>query len=142
MIDIIYFSNVTENTLRFVEKLTITGEKHRIPIKEEFSFSPKNPYILITPTYGDPNGKGMVPHQVKKFLSNPENLTLLKGVISAGNMNFGAEYGMAGEIISHRFQTPLLYKFELQGTPQDVEKVNLGIKILDKTQTHNNEENK
>lgn len=140
MIDIVYFSNVTGNTARFVDKLTITGEKHQIPIKEEFSFSPKNPYIIITPTYGDPYGKGMVPHQVKKFLSNANNITLLKGVISAGNMNFGKEFGMAGEIISHRFKIPLLYKFELQGTAEDVEKVNLGIKILDKTLNHNQEE--
>jgi protein involved in ribonucleotide reduction len=140
MIDIVYFSNITGNTARFVEKLTIEGEKYRIPIKEEFNFSPKNPYIIVTPTYGDPNGKGMVPHQVKKFLSNPDNIPLLKGVISAGNLNFGKEFGMAGEIISHRFKIPLLHKFELQGTEEDLEKVNLGIKILDKTLTHNQQE--
>lgn len=133
MIDIIYFSNITGNTARFVEKLSINGEKHRIPIKGDFVFTPTNPYIIVTPTYGDPYGKGMVPHQVKKFLSEETNRQYLKGVISSGNINFGAEYGMAGEIISHRFQVPLLYKFELAGMPEDVTKVNLGLKILDVT---------
>lgn len=133
MIDIIYFSNITGNTARFVEKLSINGEKYRIPIKGDFVFTPSKPYIIITPTYGDPYGKGMVPHQVKKFLSEETNRHYLKGVISAGNLNFGAEYGMAGEIISHRFQVPLLYKFELAGTEEDITKVNLGLKILSAT---------
>lgn len=129
MIDIVYFSNVTNNTHRFVEKLDLDGgRKYRIPIKGEFDFTLLNPYILVTPTYGDPNKKGMVPHQVRKFLKEAENLHTLSGVIAGGNMNFGHEYGMAGDIISRRFHIPLLYKFELAGTDQDVEKVNLGLK--------------
>lgn len=118
MIDIVFFSNVTGNTARFVEKVNHDGEKIRIPIKDSFDFSPNKPYILVTPTYGDPYGKGMVPHQVKKFLK--EESKFLAGVISAGNINFGKEYGLAGDLISHKYGVPLLYKFELAGTENDV----------------------
>ena len=69
----------------------------------------------------------MVPHQVKKFLSEKDNLGALSGVIAGGNMNFGAEFGLAGNIISSKFKVPLLYKFELAGTDQDVERVREGL---------------
>lgn len=127
MIDIVFFSNVTGNTARFVEKINHDGEKVRIPIKDSFDFSPNKPYILVTPTYGDPYGRGMVPHQVKKFLK--EESKFLAGVISAGNINFGKEYGLAGDLIAHKYSVPLLYKFELAGTENDVTNVE---KILKK----------
>lgn len=81
------------------------------------------PYILITPTYGDHEGRGMVPHQVKKFLNFENNSANLKGVISSGNRNFGKDYGVAGEIIAHRFKVPHLHKFELAGEEEDVLKI-------------------
>jgi len=129
MIDVVYFSNVTGNTAKFVSKLDLQGgRKYRIPIKGDFEFCLLDPFVLITPTYGDPHKRGMVPHQVKKFLQDHENCRTLSGVIAGGNMNFGKEYGMAGDIIAHRFHTPLLYKFELAGTDQDVERVSEGLK--------------
>lgn len=129
MIDVIFFSSVTGNTERFVDKITITGNKIRIPIKGDFSFKPSNPFIIITPTYGDGNGKGMVPHQVKKFLKNFNSN--LVGVISTGNRNFGKEFGLAGDLISYKFKVPLLYKLEIAGLPSDAEKVNNILKELE-----------
>lgn len=127
--DIVYFSNVTNNTHRFVEKLTNTGNKIRIPIKEEFKMRNDTPFILVVPTYGDHNGEGMIPHQVKKFLVH--NAKLLVGVIAMGNRNFGNEYAKAGSIISQKFKIPYLYNVELAGLPEDVEEVNKIIKELE-----------
>ena len=71
---IVYFSNITNNTERFVEKLGF-NDTYRIPLKnsEEKPSTIENPYILITPTYGDHDGRGAVPHQVKKFLTHIKN---------------------------------------------------------------------
>lgn len=127
--DIVYFSNVTNNTHRFVEKLSNNGRKIRIPLKESFDEKLSRPFLLIVPTYGAPDGTGMVPHQVKKFLQN--NAAVMAGVIAMGNRNFGSEYAMAGKIISSRFKVPYLYNVELAGLPEDVEKTNEIIKELE-----------
>lgn len=135
-LDLIFFSNVTGNTGRFVEKLNYENNVIQIPVKENYMFEVMNPYILIVPTYGDPNGKGMVPHQVKKFLSYKENHSFIRGVIAAGNMNFGSEYGMAGDLISRKYNVPLLHKFELAGNTEDVAKVNTIIENFNKKEKH------
>lgn len=122
MIDVVFFSNVTGNTERFVNKIITTGNKIKIPIKGNDFVTPNNPFIIVTPTYGDSEGKGMVPHQVKKFLKH-FNKDLL-GVVAAGNRNFGKEFGLAGDIIAYKFKVPLLYKIEIAGLPSDVEEVN------------------
>lgn len=35
-----------------------------------------------------------------RFLNVPQNRSYLRGVIAAGNTNFGAAYGIAGDIIA------------------------------------------
>lgn len=132
---VVYFSNVTRNTERFVEKIS-PNNKYRIPIKprHELIHSISEPYILITPTYGDHYGRGMIPHQVKKFLTHKNNSSLMQAVISSGNRNFGRDYGIAGEIIAHKFKVPHLHKFELAGEQEDVEKVKNMISLLEEKQ--------
>ena len=92
------------------------------------------PYVLITPTYGGGQGrgheKGAVPKQVIRFLNDEENRKHLRGVISAGNTNFGAGYGLAGDIIARKCGVPHLYRFELFGTPDDVRVVTEGLDAL------------
>lgn len=57
-----------------------------------------------------------------RFLNVPQNRSYLRGVIAAGNTNFGAAYGIAGDIIAKKCRA-FLYRFELLGTTQDVENV-------------------
>lgn len=68
-----------------------------------------------------------MPRQVVRFLNDPNNRSLLRGVIAAGNTNFGDAFCRAGEVISAKCQVPQLYRFELLGTPDDVEAVSNGI---------------
>ena len=120
---IVYFSSTSENTKRFVEKLDIPAE--RIPLFWD-SQSPlvvSQDYILVAPTYGAGKHSATVPKQVIKFLNLPENRAHLKGVIGMGNTNFGEHFCMAAEIIAAKLEVPLLYKVEILGTPEDVEKV-------------------
>lgn len=88
------------------------------------------PFVLVTPTYADGEGRGAVPKQVIRFLNDPENRSFIRGVIASGNRNFGEYFACAGNVVSTRCQVPCLYKFELAGTPEDVDKVTNGVKEL------------
>lgn len=123
---VVYFSSVTCNTKRFVEKLG--GRSIRIPLtRKESPLSVDEPYVLAVPTYGGGNVKGAVPKQVINFLNDPNNRKYCLGVIASGNTNFGQAYGLAGDIIAAKLQVPYMFRYELLGTPQDVEKCKEGL---------------
>ncbi|MDO5750610.1 MAG: class Ib ribonucleoside-diphosphate reductase assembly flavoprotein NrdI [Rothia sp. (in: high G+C Gram-positive bacteria)] len=123
---VVYFSSISGNTHKFVQKLRARLVRLPLHTKEE-SPTVTEPFVLIVPTYGKPDGAGNVPPQVVKFLNNPENRAQLRGVIGAGNTNFGPLFGIAADIVSRKCDVPVLFKFELMGTPADVEKVNEGL---------------
>ena len=123
---LIYFSSRSENTHRFVERLGLPAL--RLPINvDESAPSVTEPFVLITPTYGGGGEKGAVPKPVIRFLNNPHNRSLIRGVIAAGNTNFGAGYATAGKIIAAKCSVPFLYRFELLGTDEDVANVRQGL---------------
>jgi len=108
MSHLVYFSSASENTHRFVTKLGLAAQ--RIPLyATEPPLKVDEPYVLRGPTYGGGNGQGAVPKQVIRFLNDPENRGLIRGVISAGNTNFGSAYCLAGDIIAAKCGVPHLY---------------------------------
>jgi protein involved in ribonucleotide reduction len=123
---LVYYSSTSENTHRFVEKLGVTST--RLPV-DAGSEPPEvdEPYVLVLPTYGGGDGKGAVPKPVIRFLNNPANRSLIRGVIAAGNTNFGTGYCIAGDIVAEKCAVPLLYRFELLGTEEDVANVKEGL---------------
>lgn len=123
--EVVYFSTKSENTHRFVEKLG--GDARRIPISSDETLQAPEPFVLIVPTYGGGEQKGAVPKQVIRFLNDADNRKNIRGVIAAGNTNFGAAYCIAGDIISAKCRVPFLYKFELLGTQEDVDQVKHGL---------------
>jgi protein involved in ribonucleotide reduction len=120
MFDVVYFSSVSENTKRFVDKLE--AQTVRIPIRTEEAaeFVHHRDSVLVLPTYGGGNDNSTVPKQVIKFLNNPENRKHIKAVIAGGNTNFGSHFGKAGDIVADKLGVPVLYRFEITGTPEDV----------------------
>lgn len=108
----------------------------RIPIhtREEGFLHVDEPYVLITPTYGGGNQHGAVPRPVIKFLNDEKNRSFIRGVIAGGNTNFGKYYCWAGDIISAKCKVPFMYKFELLGTPTDVDVVKKGLEEFWQTQ--------
>ncbi len=123
---LIYFSSTSENTSRFVAKLG--PELARIPLHaKDAPLLATRPYVLVVPTYGGTGGEGSVPKQVIRFLNDPQNRQLIRGVIGAGNTNFGDNYCMAADIIAAKCNVPRLYRFELMGTPEDVARVHNGL---------------
>ena len=126
---LVYFSSVSENTHRFVQKLGVPAT--RIPLHGHLRVD--EPYVLVLPTYGGghiippPDAGGYVPKQVIRFLNDEHNRSLIRGVIAAGNTNFGAEFGYAGTVVSRKCGVPFLYRFELMGTEDDVNAVRAGL---------------
>ena len=121
---VVYFSSATENTKRFVEKLGLPSQ--RIPLRRnDPELNVDEPYVLICPTYGGGvsvtgGNSRPVPGQVIRFLNSGGNRSLIRGVIAAGNSNFGADYCLAGKVIADKCKVPYLYRFELMGLAEDV----------------------
>lgn len=133
MSNLVYFSSASDNTHRFVQKLGL--EASRIPLlpKDE-PLVATEPYVLVVPTYGGGPETKAVPKQVIRFLNDERNRKLIRGVIASGNTNFGEAYGIAGDIISRKLNVPVLYRFELFGTPDDVRIVQEGLEAFWKQQ--------
>ncbi|WP_333620208.1 class Ib ribonucleoside-diphosphate reductase assembly flavoprotein NrdI [Dietzia sp.] len=130
-VHVVFFSNISENTARFVGKLGF--DSTRIPIRAADEMPEMSePFVLIVPTYGgclSVTGRegSHVPRQVKKFLAIEGNRALARGVVAGGNSNFGTSFGAAGEAIAAKLGVPYLYRFELMGTHEDVENVREGL---------------
>ncbi|GAB3634035.1 class Ib ribonucleoside-diphosphate reductase assembly flavoprotein NrdI [Microbacterium sp. AGC85] len=127
---LVYFSSTSGNTARFIEKLGLPAR--RIPLhRGDGDLTVDEPFVLVTPTYGGGQGrgeeKGAVPKQVIRFLNDERNRQNIRGVISAGNTNFGDSFGAAGDIISRKCHVPHLYRFEVFGTQDDVDRVSDGL---------------
>ena len=135
--NLVYFSSVSENTHRFVQKLGVPTT--RIPLHGRIEVD--EPYVLVLPTYGGGRGNpqisdgGYVPKQVIAFLNDERNRSLIRGVIAGGYRDFGAEFGFAGNVVSGKCGVPYLYRFELMGTPDDVQAVRVGLEEFWKEQT-------
>ncbi|MGN8024634.1 class Ib ribonucleoside-diphosphate reductase assembly flavoprotein NrdI [Microbacterium sp. 22242] len=127
---LVYFSSISGNTARFVGKLGLPAR--RIPLHStEEPLVVDEPFVLVTPTYGGGQGrgdeKGAVPKQVIRFLNDERNRRHIRGVISAGNTNFGDAFCAAGDIISRKCHVPHLYRLEIYGTQDDVDRVTDGL---------------
>ncbi|GAA4179841.1 class Ib ribonucleoside-diphosphate reductase assembly flavoprotein NrdI [Shinella granuli] len=126
MAGLVYFSSRSENTSRFVARLGIDALRLPVDAAEEPP-EVEEPFVLVSPTYGGGGEKGAVPKPVIRFLNNPRNRSLIRGVIAAGNTNFGTGYAVAGNIIAAKCAVPFLYRFELLGTDEDVDNVRQGL---------------
>ncbi|KAA8750172.1 class Ib ribonucleoside-diphosphate reductase assembly flavoprotein NrdI [Paenibacillus sp. UASWS1643] len=82
------------------------------------------PYILVT--YTDKIGE--VPAKTRAFLTH--NNEYLRGVAASGNRNFGPAYALAADQISNQYGVPIVCKFELAGTPTDIQKFTEGVSAL------------
>lgn len=110
MIPILYDSK-TGNVKRFIKKLPYSQVYPVNIISEVVS-----PFILVTYT----TGFGRVPETTQKFLeANHKNLV---GVAASGNMNWGATFCQSAEMISKRYNVPIIHKFEMSGADSDIRK--------------------
>lgn len=121
MAGLVFFSSASRNTQRFVDRLALPATR----IAKDTQVT--EPYVLITPSYSDGNGHGAVARPVIRFLNDPANRALIRGVIGSGNLNFGEHFALAAKIVAAKCKVPLLYTFELAGTDEDVARVKQGL---------------
>lgn len=126
MAGLVYYSSASGNTARFVARLGLPAL--RIPLRPADPMPGVDaPFVLICPTYADGEGRGAVPKQVIRFLNDSRRRGLLRGVIGAGNRNFGATFALAARVIADKCTVPVLWRFELAGTETDIQKVRAGL---------------
>lgn len=121
---LVFYSSATGNTRKFIETLGLRC----LEIEKETKIS--EPFVLVTPTFADGEGRGAVPKPVIRFLNDPQNRAHIRGVISGGNRNFGDTFGLAGRVISKKCGVPHLYSFELAGTIRDSHIVKDGLRAF------------
>ncbi|MCR8843116.1 class Ib ribonucleoside-diphosphate reductase assembly flavoprotein NrdI [Paenibacillus sp. SC116] len=102
----VYYSLVG-NVRRFIAK---TG----LPAEMIGDYDVDEPFVLVTNTIGF----GEVPEPVTRFLER--NGRHLVGVASSGNRNWANNYAKAADLISEKYGVPVLLKFELSGTADDI----------------------
>ena len=107
-----YFS-VTGQNRRFIKKVGLPAYE----IDRTNPFHELNePYILVVPTYDRD-----ITEVADDFIEFKSNQQQLKGVVGSGNLNFGELYVYTAKEIAHRYHIPMLFDFEMNGTPDDVE---------------------
>lgn len=127
---IVYFSNYSGNTKRFIDKLEM--DSVRIPISDDNDpIIVKTDYVLFVPTYGGGSEGHAIPRQVRAFLNEEANRKRLKGVVGLGNTNFGEHYCKAADLIAAKTGVPILGRVEIFGTDEDVINIKERLAMLD-----------
>ncbi|MCY8837581.1 class Ib ribonucleoside-diphosphate reductase assembly flavoprotein NrdI [Bacillus atrophaeus] len=124
---IITYESKTGNVRRFVKALKQELSIEAIEITDDTII--KQEFIHITYTIGF----GEVPERTLNFINKNKNK--IRGVAVSGNEVWGDNYGLAGDKLSAKFHIPLLLKFELSGTKQDLQKIIQEVKLIDKHNT-------
>ncbi|WP_440671194.1 class Ib ribonucleoside-diphosphate reductase assembly flavoprotein NrdI [Bacillus subtilis] len=124
---IITYESKTGNVRRFVKALQQEFDVEAIEVTGDTIVNQE--FIHITYTIGF----GEVPERTLNFINNNKNK--IRGVAVSGNKVWGDNYGLAGDKLSAKFHIPLLLKFELSGTKQDLQKIIQEVKLIDKHNT-------
>ena len=101
---IIYFS-VTGQTRRFIKKLGPTVDATEI--------DPVDPLFMVN--------EDEITYPVTEFLEYANNAASLKGIVGTGNRNFAELFIFTAKNLAKKFNVPVLYSFEFNGTPTDVQ---------------------
>ncbi|WP_010632795.1 class Ib ribonucleoside-diphosphate reductase assembly flavoprotein NrdI [Sporolactobacillus vineae] len=104
----IIFHSMTGNVRRFLEKVQLP---HR---SMDHINDVDHPFVFVTNTVGF----GQAPEQVMRFLEKYRSR--LYAVAASGNRNWGSNFAHAADEISRAYHVPILMKFELNGTDEEV----------------------
>ncbi|WP_225446656.1 class Ib ribonucleoside-diphosphate reductase assembly flavoprotein NrdI [Paenibacillus rhizovicinus] len=105
----VVFNSFTGKVRRFVNKLGL-------PIREiEDGLIIDEPFVAVTYTCGF----GEAPEDMLRFLDR--NRSMLRGIAASGSRNW-PKFAHAADVIAARYHVPVLHRFELAGSPSDVEK--------------------
>lgn len=131
---IYYYSSASGLVRTFAERLDrpvyhLAEREHRLSEAD-------GPWVLLTPSYKTGNDSNdTIPEGVRRFLRSAVNRRRLVGVMGSGNRNFGRHYQMAAREVARRSGRPVLFEFELAGTPWDVQEARRIMERLDEALT-------
>lgn len=115
---LIVYASRTGNIKRFVGELGLDEYVASI----DSLYAVNEPFILLTYT----DKFGQVPEGVGRFLDR--NNQHLIGVSASGNKNWGTHlFAKSADIISKKYDVPIILKFEMSGSKGDVEKFREGV---------------
>jgi len=125
-----YYSSSSGLVRTFAERLD--RPVRNLAEREHRRSEADGPWVLLTPSYKTGNdANDTIPEAVRRFLASPHNRRLLVGVMGSGNRNFGQYYQKAAREVAQRSGRPVLFEFELAGTPWDVEECERILRGLD-----------
>ncbi len=114
-----YYSSASGLVRAFAERLDRPA--FNLAVREHRRSEVDGPWVLLTPSYKTGNeANDTIPEGVRRFLRSAHNRRLLVGVMGSGNRNFGRYFQHAAREIAARSGRPVLFEFELAGTPWDV----------------------
>lgn len=114
-----YYSSTSGLVRSFAERLGRPA--YNLAEREHRRSEADGPWVLLTPSYKTGNDRNdTIPEGVRRFLASPVNRRRLVGVLGSGNRNFGTHYQRAARVVAERSGRPVLFEFELAGTPWDV----------------------
>lgn len=108
----VYYDSRTGNVARFIEKVKAATGWDFQKIQEGESAMERGHLITFTTRFGE------IPESTRQFLA--ESGSYIDTVSSSGNRNWGRNFGVAADQISAQLGVPILIKFELSGTEEDV----------------------
>ena len=108
----IYYDSKTGNVERFVQKITSLINWKAVKIQPGMAIEHPGHLITFTTRFGE------VPETTVGFMQKAG--ALVRSVSSSGNRNWGKNFAIAGNKLAERYELPLLLKFELSGTMEDV----------------------
>ncbi|MEH3090411.1 MAG: class Ib ribonucleoside-diphosphate reductase assembly flavoprotein NrdI [Microbacterium arborescens] len=118
-----YYSSTSNLIRRFAGHLTATDGRPVLDLADRSvrATEAPGPWILLTPSYKAGNdAHATLPGPVRAFLRSPATRRRLVGIIGSGNRNFGAFYQAAARDLARVSGRPVVFEFELAGTPEDV----------------------
>ncbi|GIQ68772.1 class Ib ribonucleoside-diphosphate reductase assembly flavoprotein NrdI [Xylanibacillus composti] len=115
---LIAYDSRTGNVRRFIAKLNMPA----VQIDDQLSLD--EPFVLVTYT----TGFGQVPDKVDAFLKR--NYRRMRGVSASGNRNWGDRFAASADRIAELYGVPVVSKFELSGTRQDVDQFRQGVSSI------------
>jgi protein involved in ribonucleotide reduction len=109
----IYYDSKTGNVERFINKVREATGWVMQRVDAERPIDQPGHLVTFTTRFGE------IPDTTTSFLQS--NADKILSVSSSGNRNWGRNFGLAADKIASLYHLPLLLKFELSGTMDDIQ---------------------
>ncbi|MFV0287848.1 MAG: class Ib ribonucleoside-diphosphate reductase assembly flavoprotein NrdI [Mycoplasmatales bacterium] len=133
----IYYVSLSGNTKNFMKRMGdylletegIILEAVNVKRLRKEYFVMNEPFATFLPAYLeggngiDTGSKEILTTELREFLNFENNYQYCYGIVGSGNRNFNKQFCLTAHQYSECFGFPLLDKFELRGTPEDVKRI-------------------